>query len=1078
MKSLYQTFTEALQLDDSSSQEAFLRECYHGDPDTLSEALALLEAHHASTDSFEIPFAVLPELTAAREATIDELEYPYDFGDYIIRELLGTGGMGVVYRATHKKLNRLVALKMIRDAHLATRQQVNRFHSEAQAAATLNHPGIVPIYEVGKVEKQHFFAMAFIDGLSLSEAVVAKQVTLAQSIEIITQISEAADYAHQHGLVHRDLKPENILLSPAHPEPSHPSHYRAQIVDFGLAKRIDQEGELTADGALIGTPSYMAPEQASGDNSNISTASDIHAIGALLYFSLSGHPPYQGENSLHVLQAVQEKEPPPLSGIPRDIETICLKCLEKKPQHRYAKAKEIAHDLENHLQNRPLIAKRPSLFTRILKLCQRSKAATIAALMTAVLIATGFFFSTEIKRLTKGFSQDLDDASLVLKQEKARSELALAVQLLTSENQQELTAKLQSAVTLAQEAKDPLTERLARYQLDALSHSQWTPTEPFALPPQTRNLLPSPNLQEIASFSEDKTLSIQNLTNGSILLESTLSHAPSAFAFHPSGQYFLAGTSEGTIHIWKRIEQTFVPEAPINTESCHQIRFDLTGSTLIQTSANKLLFWDFNKRKRTRSLITHPSDIFKPLVAPEKQLVLCLSQDGTLTGWNIDTGTLKFGPLQLNSKITDAAINPSGSRLAIITSHQNLQLFDLSELSAGSQKSPKLLSETNSGRTYRVVFGSRSQEIFTLDGSETIKNQRTRSLKSPQRLSNFFLSTNEQSLLTLNIGSSQLQKWQAPTQNKFIPPLRSTSQSPILLSQFDTPLAYLEQRRINIFPSPEALTQEPRRNLPPKLQHYRGSLRAAIAHPSQASFFLLRDEDGPNITWVNATDGHPIWQSPSLTHFPSAMKVSSEQNILAMLSSDQHSSQLAIIDLTKKTLTQHQIPHPDLINFCFSSKSNTSIVLSSQTDELLWFDWKKDEITLTARSPQPKITALTSTPSKDLIIIGSESGHVTAYRENDLTPLSPQISHPTPVSLITILDQGRLIASGGGNKTIKIWEITSGQTIGLPLTHHAPVNILSGNLTSPYLLTATTSGQVHTWPVPRASSQISPNSQD
>jgi tRNA A-37 threonylcarbamoyl transferase component Bud32 len=282
------------------------------------------------------------------EAPSEARSLPRRFGDYELLEEVGRGGMGVVYRARQRSLARVVALKMIRDSRLAAGQTVDRFYKEARAAAALDHPGIVPIYEVGQSDGQHYFTMALVEGPNLEDAACQDGLPSPQvAAVLVAAVADAVEYAHQHGVIHRDLKPENILLEGRLSAASGPG--RPRVTDFGLAKHTAGESGLTAPGEILGTPSYMAPEQARGDHRAIVPGTDIHALGGILYFLLTGRPPFSGLGALGVMRRVMEEAPPPprqvKPQVPAGLETICLKCLEKDPTRRYATAGEVAEKL-------------------------------------------------------------------------------------------------------------------------------------------------------------------------------------------------------------------------------------------------------------------------------------------------------------------------------------------------------------------------------------------------------------------------------------------------------------------------------------------------------------------------------------------------------------------------------------------------------------------------------------------------------------------------------------------------------------------------------------------------------------
>jgi tetratricopeptide (TPR) repeat protein/predicted Ser/Thr protein kinase len=307
-----------------------------------------------------------------------------DFGDYELLEEIGRGGQGVVYRARQKSLNRIVALKVIGLAHWATEAHVKRFRMEAEAAAHLDDPRIVPIYEIGEREGACYFSMKFIEGGQLDKIVGSELMPARKAAELMAKLARTLDYAHQHGVLHRDVKPGNILLD-AKGEP--------HLTDFGLARLVETESTVTRTLEVLGTPSYMAPEQAVGNNTQLTGATDVYGLGAVLYQLLTGHPPFAGVTTYETVRLVLETQPrqPRLWNpkVNRDLETICLKCLDKEPANRYASAQALAQDLERFLRNEPIRSRRSSQLERVRRWCKRKPlvASLIALLILVVAVA-------------------------------------------------------------------------------------------------------------------------------------------------------------------------------------------------------------------------------------------------------------------------------------------------------------------------------------------------------------------------------------------------------------------------------------------------------------------------------------------------------------------------------------------------------------------------------------------------------------------------------------------------------------------------------------------------------------------
>lgn len=358
---------EAIESGDAVSPDVWARK-HPEHADALRELIAdhcrvneIVARVPATSEAFN-ERTVLSGESSAEESYADTNRLRY-FGDYELLEEIARGGMGVVFRSRQVSLNRSVAVKMILAGELASPGDVARFKLEAEAAANLDHPNIVPIYEIGETNGQHYFSMKLITGRSLAAALKEDEGkppndnrTIRQRVQLVSSVARAAHFAHQRGIIHRDLKPANILMD---------SQGQPHVTDFGLAKSLSNDSALTQTGAIVGTPSYMAPEQAHGSARHVTTAADIYGLGAILYAVLTGRPPFEAATPLETLLRVQNDSPVPLRHhnrlIESDLEIICLKCLAKNPDDRFRSAGELADDLDRWLRGEPILAVPPSL---------------------------------------------------------------------------------------------------------------------------------------------------------------------------------------------------------------------------------------------------------------------------------------------------------------------------------------------------------------------------------------------------------------------------------------------------------------------------------------------------------------------------------------------------------------------------------------------------------------------------------------------------------------------------------------------------------------------------------------------
>jgi serine/threonine protein kinase/TolB-like protein/Tfp pilus assembly protein PilF len=357
-----------------------------------------------------------------------------ELGDYELLEEVGRGGQGVVFRARQKTLNRTVALKVISLGQWASKAHVKRFRREAEAAASLEHPGIVPIHEVGERDGSCYFCMKFIEGGQLDEVVRREPMPIRRAVELIAKVARTVHYAHEHGILHRDIKPGNILLD-AKGEP--------HLTDFGLARLVESESTVTRTLEVLGTPSYMAPEQAVGNNAVIGSVTDVYGLGAVLYQLLTGQPPFAGGTTYETIRLLCDTEPrnPRILNpkVDRDLSTICLKCLEKDPKRRYLSALALAEDLERWLKHVPIQARRIGPLVRSRKWVRRNPSiAVMAAMLLALAVPLGV---------------------MVWKSEFSRSPLATGIAVLPFEN---LSEQREDAAAFVDGVQDDILTKLAR----------------------------------------------------------------------------------------------------------------------------------------------------------------------------------------------------------------------------------------------------------------------------------------------------------------------------------------------------------------------------------------------------------------------------------------------------------------------------------------------------------------------------------------------------------------------------------------------------------------------------------------
>lgn len=657
-----------------------------------------------------------------------------EIAGYEILGVLGRGGMGVVYKARHVQLNRLVALKMILAGGHAGPEQRERFLVEARAVARLQHPHIVQIHEIGEHEGQPYFSLEFVDGGSLARHLDGTPQPPSDAARLVEVLAQATHVAHQKGIVHRDLKPANILLSLRRdlrastnvlPAPSlRLNQCMPKITDFGLAKQLDDESGQTRTGAVMGTPSYMASEQAEGRIHDIGARTDVYALGAILYEMLTGRPPFKAATVLETLEQVRTVEPVPPSrlqpNLPRDLETICLKCLEKELHKRYFSAEALTEDLHRFLNGEPIQARPVGQSERMLKWAKRQP--MVAALLAAFLltlscgtaVATYFAIKADLR------AREATNNETLARQEKDRAD--------------EQTREAQKNARKAKEQKDRADRETKRAQEDSLAarrhlyvaqmnlaQRDWENADIDRLlqlldaqrPEQTggidlrsfewyywwrlchsammtltgqggevRSVCHSRDGKLLASASDDGTIWTWEASTGKpLLIFKGHQKAVNCAVFSPDSRFLASCSGDGTIKLWDIAADKEIHTFRGHAASVAGVAFAPDGKSLVSGSDDMTIkIWDVTSGKEMRTIKGHSGKVTGVAFSPDGHSLASSSTDFTAKVWDVAVGTEL---LSLNSHISDVlcvAYSPDGKRLATgsLWDKNRVKIWDLS----------------------------------------------------------------------------------------------------------------------------------------------------------------------------------------------------------------------------------------------------------------------------------------------------------------------------------------------------------------------------------------------------------------
>jgi WD40 repeat protein/serine/threonine protein kinase len=683
--------------------------------------------------------AALPETsptpTSPGPSATRDRHLPRRFGDYELLEEIARGGMGIVYKARQQigGGTRVVALKMMRVDSSSAPEAVERFLLEARAAANLEHPNIVPIHDIGEVEGQYYFTMQLITGGSLHQRLAEGPLQPKEAAQLVRQVAEAVQHAHDHGLIHRDIKPHNILLADgAGPAGKTDLQLTPKLTDFGLVRT--GEGGRSLPGMVLGTPSYMPPEQARGQLDRLGPASDVYGLGAVLYSALTGRPPFQSADPLQTLAQVCSDEPLPLRqlnpAVPLELEAVCLKCLQKEPHRRYPSAAELAEELARFQRGEPVKARPVSRTERCWRWCRRNPA--VASLLAGILlsllagtgIATYFALQAEARAREREEARGIAAARATeADNARAAAERARLVAERTS-----LQVYLGSLSQAQRDWKDNRLGGAEQHLEDSplkLRHWEWNYLKRLLHADQLTLRYDKPahavaysrDGRYLASASGDANdpgqIEIRDGDNGDLLLPALKGHSGAVLclAFAPDHKRLVSGSADGAVKFWDVATGKEAQALEGHTDAVLSLAFSSDGRRLASAGLDRTArIWDVATGKEVLTLRGHAVALWGVAFAPDDIFLATAGTDGLVKVWDTRTGKEVATCKGHKDAVLSVAFNPAGKVLASADARGEVKLWDpqtgrlLPQFSAGT------------GAGYRIAFSPDGKRLAMVHG--------------------------------------------------------------------------------------------------------------------------------------------------------------------------------------------------------------------------------------------------------------------------------------------------------------------------------------------------------------------------
>jgi WD40 repeat protein len=1007
-----------------ASPEELCRDCPEQLPE-LRRLIQALEAMEPALASSSEPATVPPAPIGDGEVTGSESTV----AGYEILGELGRGGMGVVYQARHLALNRVVALKMILAGGHAGEHELARFKTEAEAVARLQHPNIVQIHEVGEADGKPFFSLEFCPGGSLEKKLGGTPLPPRDAARLVEVLARAMEAAHQKGIIHRDLKPANVLLA----EDGTP-----KVTDFGLAKKLEQSAGQTGSGDVLGTPSYMAPEQAGGRAREVGPLADVYALGAILYELLTGRPPFKAATAMDTLLQVLSEEPVPPRRLqaktPADLETMCLKCLQKEPRKRYASAAALAEDLRRFQAGEPIAARPVGPVERGWRLCRRNPAVAASLAAVALAFAGGTGTATwqavlaraEARRAEEALGdrdRALGEARTAAEQEKrARAEEegareAAQKEQRRAEQQRDRAERLVYAgqIALAQHEWQDGNVGHARALLDACQRDLrgWEHRYLYTLfnqnqhtfrghTDQVHSVAFSPDGKRLASGSEDYTVKVWDMATGQQTL-TLKGHTGgiSSVAFSPDGKRLASASWDETVKVWDAATGQETLTLQGHTGPVNSVAFSPDGKRLASAGGEwnkpgEVKVWDAQTGRLTLTLQGHTGWVWSVAFSPNGQRLASASHDRTVRVWDLATGQQTLTLKGHTYGVSSVAFSPDGKRLASGSHDRTVRVWDL----ATGQETLTLKGHTE--QVMSVAFSADGQRLASGSGDQTVKvwdmatGLETLTLKGHTREVSSVAFSPDGKRLASGSEDRMVKVWDAQTGQETLTLQGHTGQ--VLSVTF----------------SPDG---------------------KRLASASGGMDQQLRPLPGEVKVWV-AASGRQTLTLKGHTGYVSSVAFSPDGKRLASASWDET---VKVWDLATCQETFTLKGHTGGISSVAFSPDGKRLASASWDRTVKVWDGRTGKEALTLQGRTEQVMSVAFSPDGKRLASGSRDGTVKVWDAQTGQETLSLKGHTTGyVSSVAFSPDGKRLASASGDGTVKVWDAQTGQET-LTLQGHTAV---------------------------------------